>query len=460
MQFCLRLVRQPAHEEHCCSGREHGDVSRGSLWSHSGSSEQRLHRDGMCSSMTDRARLIAGVLLALAIASCAGAAVENHTTVEVSDSAGVSIVSVRIAEDAQTCEVSGETLRIGAVDEAQGTALYLVNGAVFLSDGRIAVVNRGTSQVKVFSPAGDLLSEFGRQGQGPGEFKNLWSVHVRGVDTLVVGDYRPWRFSFFTPEGELLRRVELKPAVIERPDFAIPLEIGAGFVMEEPSFQVQDEWVDRVVPLRVYGEDGEVTGTVGDFWMDRVGYQSKEIGYVGNPIFGARASFSHLRDDLVLYGTGRYEQLEIWNIAGELQGIVRWKSREREVPPTDVDVWRRQRRESWEARFDITPQMEQVIEAQIGEHLPVAHLYPGHDQVVVSQEGGIWVEEYRRPLDEGPARWWVFGTDWRFLCSASLPSDLRVLAVGGNRVLGLARDSLDVEYLLGYDVEYPPARSP
>ena len=113
-------------------------MSRGCLWSHSGRSEQRLHRDSMCSSMTNRARLIAGVPLALAIASCSGAAVENHTTVEVSDSAGVSIVSVRIAEDAQTCEVSGETLRIGAVDEAQGTALYLVNGAVFLSDGRIA----------------------------------------------------------------------------------------------------------------------------------------------------------------------------------------------------------------------------------------------------------------------------------------------------------------------------------
>ena len=168
-------------------------------------------------------------------------------------------------------------------------------------------------------------------------------------------------------------------------------------------------------------------------------------------------SFSHLRDDLILYGTGRYEQLEIWNIAGELQGIVRWEARGRGVAPTDADVWRRQRRKDIEARFEITPEMEPVIEAQIGEHLPVADRYPGHDQVVVSQEGGIWVEDYRRPLDEGPAQWWVFGTDWRFLCSVSLPNDLQVLAIGANRVLGLARDSLDVEYVLGYDVEYPPA---
>ena len=77
-----------------------------------------------------------------------------------------------------------------------------------------------------------------------------------------------------------------------------------------------------------------------------------------------------------------------------------------------------------ESRFEITPEMEPVIEAQIGEHLPVADRYPGHGQVVVSQEGGIWVQEYRRPLDEGPARWWGFGTDLRFRCSVSLPNDL------------------------------------
>ena len=113
-----------------------------------------------------------------------------------------------------------------------------------------------------------------------------------------------------------------------------------------------------------------------------------------------------------------------------------------------------------EARFEITPEMEPVIEAQIGEHLPVADLYPGHDKVVVSAEGEIWVEEYRRPSDEGPARWLVFDSNGQLRCSASLPEDLWVLAVGGNRVFGLVRDSLDVEYIVGHDVESPQARGP
>lgn len=410
--------------------------------------------------MLNRAGVAWGVLVTVATTSCDDRELDGNGAVEVTDSAGVQIVFTRIGPDAPTCSVSEETLRIGSVDEQEGTTLFGVNGVAVLGDGRIAVVNSGTSQVKVFSPTGLFLNEFGRQGEGPTEFENLWSVAVRGEDTLVVGDYRPWRFSFFTPQGEMVRRVQLEPAEIERPDFALPLGAGLGFIVEDPAFQVQDEWVDRVVPLWVYGENGMLADTVGHFWLDRYGYHSKEMGYVGNSIFGAHASFSHLRDDLILYATGRHEQLEIWNVAGERRRIVRWQSRDRVVGPNDADEWRRQRRAEIEARFQVTPALESVIEARTGEHLPVADLYPGHSQVVVSHEGDIWVQEYRRPLDEGPARWWVFGEDGRFLCSLSLPKDFGVMAVRENRVFGLAFDSLDVEYVVGYEVAGPLRRAP
>ena len=123
-------------------------------------------------------------------------------------------------------------------------------------------------------------------------------------------------------------------------------------------------------------------------------------------------------------------------------------------------MWRRQPRSELEARFEITPELQPVIDAQIGDHLPVADLYPGHGDVVVSQDGRVRVEQYRRPLDEGPNRWWVFGADGQFVCSALLPNDIWVMAVGNNRVLGTVRDSLDVEYVVAYHVEYPTGRDP
>ena len=146
----------------------------------------------------------------------------------------------------------------------------------------------------------------------------------------------------------------------------------------------------------------------------------------------------------------------MWSLSGELEGIVLWESRRRAVLPGDADAWRQDRRREIESRTEITPAMEPVIQAELGDHVPVAEEYPGHGRVLVSREGDIWVEEYRRPGDEGPTRWRVFAPDGRFRCSALLPREVRsVLAVGGNRAFGLVLDSLDVEYVVGYDFEYP-----
>jgi hypothetical protein len=37
-----------------------------------------------------------------------------------------------------------------------------VNGAVRLSDGRIAVVNSGSSEIRIFSDAGELIMSIGK----------------------------------------------------------------------------------------------------------------------------------------------------------------------------------------------------------------------------------------------------------------------------------------------------------
>lgn len=375
---------------------------------------------------------------------------------EVTDSAGVRIVDTRIGETAARCAVS-EVFRIGSLEDDAEGALFAVNDAVQLDDGRIVVVNRGTAELKIFSPEGELVGRFGREGDGPGEFRNLWSVDLRAGDTLVVGDYRPWRFSFFTPEGEFLRSVQLQPDMIERPDFALALPSGHGFVVEDPAWETQDEFTDRVVPLWRYGEDGVLADTVGLFWMDRYGYLSQEIGYVGNPIFGARARFAHLRDDLVVYGAGRHEQLEIWTTGGELRTLVRWTARDRGVTPDETERWRTRRIRQVRSRApEMTPMQEQVLEAQTGEHLPVADRFPGHAGLVVSQSGPVWVEEYRRPSDQGPNRWFVFEEDGHLRCVATLPDDLLgLLNVRGDRLLALHRDELDVEYVVALQVEGP-----
>src|SRR5688500_18511880 len=54
-------------------------------------------------------------------------------------------------------------------------ALYRVTSAARLRDGRIAVANAGTQQVKLFGADGRHLASLGRRGGGPGEFQ---AAHV------------------------------------------------------------------------------------------------------------------------------------------------------------------------------------------------------------------------------------------------------------------------------------------
>jgi len=396
------------------------------------------------------------VLLGGLLTGCSDSVDEDQPSTAVSDSTGVSIATSIVSDAAPTCAAT-ESVRIGSLDGESGIPLYGVNGASLLDDGRLAVLNRGTSEVLVISPSGDLLSRFGREGDGPSEFKNLWSVHVRPPDTLVVGDYRPWRFTFFTPDGDFIRRVELQPPEMERPDYAMPLVSGSGFMMEQPHYEVADEWRDRIVPLQLYGEDGQSTGTLGDFWLDRFGYLAREIRYVGNPIFGAKARFAALPSGEILYAPARHEQLEVWDRDGTLKRIIRWTARPRDVEPGAGDAWRRAERAAIEARFEITPELEPVIDAQTGPHLPVAEVYPANDQVVIGRDGAGWVEEYRRPSDEGLTRWFRFELSGEFRCVADLDPDLRLLAASEDRLYGLVRDDLDVEYIVVYALGEPQA---
>ena len=161
---------------------------------------------------------------------------ETVVTSQVVDSAGITITYTPVDTLGPVCPTE-EDLRIGSVEGDSTTQLFGAWAATRLRDGSIAVLNRGTSQVKVFSPDGELVRQFGRQGGGPGEFRSnlFWALFLR-ADTLVVPDYRPWRFSFFLSDGTFIRSVELSPDIIERPDVAFPLPAGDGFLVENRDF--------------------------------------------------------------------------------------------------------------------------------------------------------------------------------------------------------------------------------
>lgn len=102
------------------------------------------------------------------------------------------------------------TLSIGIVDGDERYQLHQVVGAARLASGNIAVMNGGSSQLRIYSPEGEFISAHGAAGEGPGEFRQATRLHVIG-DTLFAYDGRLQRQSLHDTSGAFLENRALRP---------------------------------------------------------------------------------------------------------------------------------------------------------------------------------------------------------------------------------------------------------
>jgi hypothetical protein len=146
-------------------------------------------------------------VICVALAACGGteAADGGYT---IADSAGVTLVRNLADTDWNVTPhpTLVEDLRIGTIDGSPETEFTNIVGIDVGSDGRIYVLDRSSSNVRVFAPDGSYLRTLGREGQGPGELRRggVSGVFVTPTDTVWVADATPGpnRLVAFTPEGE------------------------------------------------------------------------------------------------------------------------------------------------------------------------------------------------------------------------------------------------------------------
>ncbi len=109
-------------------------------------------------------------------------------------------VLTQVIDRTNTLDLS-EAWRIGG-DPESGVQLYLMSDVARAEDGRFFVVDGGNDRILTLSPEGDVIGQFGREGEGPGEFQRPTTVVVRN-DTVVVSG-RSDRVHFFRSDGTVL----------------------------------------------------------------------------------------------------------------------------------------------------------------------------------------------------------------------------------------------------------------
>jgi hypothetical protein len=384
-------------------------------------------------------RIRAGAAIIAAVA-CSGEAADRSARVR--DSAGVQIVENDTTDgwSAPTAWTVTDTplVSIGGGD-ADSTAIFArVQNVTRLSDGRIVATDYGTRQIRFYDANGRFQKAVGRLGEGPGEFDWLGRALRTDGDSLILWDPYNARLSVFDSGGRFVR--------------SVPLQSGQGVSFPDPFGRASDG--------ALIGRIGDRSNTIGAIrgpaYFVRYGPDLAPVdtfartvsaerfidpcgqGMCGyDPPFAKSTSFAFQRDRLHV-GTSDSYEVSVIGLDGRKIRSIRLAKAGRPVTGADIDRFR----ETFLARArnaDRRAALERVFTM-----MTAPKTMPAYQDLRVDRLGNLWVEEYRTDEKDAP-RWTVFDSAGRHLGSLATPRALRIDDIGDDWMVGVFRDSLDVE---------------
>jgi hypothetical protein len=391
-------------------------------------------------------RVLLFAALTLTFAGCGTDLPNDLATVR--DSAGATIVenAPDAAERVPRWVVGPEpSLSIGATEGAPGYEFHRILDAAFLSDGRIAVLDWGSRQVRLFDSEGRLVGVQGGEGGGPGEYRSPQMLWLLPADSIAVYDPGQDRVTVLSTGAHGLELARVTPVSrgIMHPLPAGALDGGRRLVVLHRTFDsstpVQPRmgvlWAlsidslagDSLLALR-HGSYGRISG-------------GEEVGIgAGYPIFGGLAGWAMAEGDRLAHSSGQAYAVEVADARGRTRRIVRWHGPDRTVTDGDIRTWI----DSMVARA--RPEQRPRVRRR-WEFLPVAETKPAHGRLLFDPAGRLWVNRWTLRADhlhDGP-EWWVFDRDGRMVATARMPEGFRAFDLGGGVVLGAVTDPMGVE---------------
>jgi tripartite motif-containing protein 2/3/tripartite motif-containing protein 71 len=157
--------------------------------------------------MHDNPRLLAAAALVLVAGLGYGCAGEPAVELELADWILPVPEGVPVREYAPVSRelrdpnaiVLEEDLVLGGTPDA---TFYSAPRIAVADDGRIYVLDPADDSVRAYSPQGELLRKFGREGQGPGEMEQGRGITIAGDHVLIADGLSRTRILAFTLDGD------------------------------------------------------------------------------------------------------------------------------------------------------------------------------------------------------------------------------------------------------------------
>lgn len=384
--------------------------------------------------------LVCAVAAALVGQGCGSDVPLRQEMPVIRDSAGVPITDNldTFGEDALTWRVdSVPEMTIGADIQASSEhAFTYIAGALRLPDGGVVVADGGEDTVREYAPHGQYRAAWGRQGQGPGEFRDVSEIHKWRADSVAVWDMVANRLTVFDSEGRVGRTFTITEGrnlsligVLsgERLVFGrvttFNLGVGAeaygsGHRRERQVYEIRDGTGGAIALLGPYPHTE---------YFVRATSTSLSIGSIPY----SRQVVAGIWRNLAVVGPNDTYELRAYAGDGSLRRVVRLARLPMETTDADRRAYVNDTREEDSQRAD----------------LPMASHLPMFDRVIGDEAGHLWVRDYDKPGND-PVAWTVFDSAGRKVARSEMPDDLEVWEIGEDYVLASQVDGLGVHSLV------------
>lgn len=331
--------------------------------------------------------------------------------------------------------VSGDVVAgVGVTDGSPEYTLSRVAAVRLLPDGGIAVADGQSASIRIYAADGTFVRQWGRPGQGPGEFGWINGMILSEPDTLMVYDAEQARLTSFTTEGERLPEM----VTFRADDGRVEIYLGrlrdgshaGAWIRQTP--RPEDEVSPDLMRIARFGPDGAFQGVL----ADDVGMRRLRGPTPFSPHF-----LGTVLDDRVYHTDGLEPVIPVTTAAGE------------PAPPLSLPLEPMETEAAWSS---LEAALDSATAARLGEFpdLPVMDSVPVISHLLSDRRGRLWMKRYEPASDShwllrsrsgGGGSWLVMEPGGDVVALVSMPDGFQLMEVRGDRVAGVSRDELGVE---------------
>lgn len=399
--------------------------------------------------------------LAGAVAACAG---DARPTLQVErDTVGDTVVVRTLAGSAWRTDARLEPeLRIGAFEGEDVYMLGDVTGLAVAPDGAIYVYDRQIPALRKYSPDGEFIATFGREGGGPGEYEQSdGGLAVLPDGRVLLRDPGNARITVYSPDGETLDSWPLRGGYFT----SRPLYVDtAGRAYTQIWGTTEGE---RYTALQPFDPDGTLGDSImapeWDFEAAYISFSGENIRMQNGVPFTPRSHWSFSPFGYYVGGLSTDYAIDVYRSDGTVVRIQRIVERV-PVDPAEKDA----------ARMGVIRGFQRHAPDWQWNGPPIPDTKPPFQELAVGRDGRIWARlhqpgylaEAADPDDPiatdawaEPVVWDVYEPDGTYLGQVRAPTGLRTHpqpVFGTDHVWAVTTDELDVQYVTRYRIARQP----